>query len=481
MCRRLCRIFSHAYFHHREIFSLAEAETSLYARFVALCERYDLVGGKLFVIPREVVRRRFGSDSHAADEEEGDDLGRGPVRGSTTRQLVDTESGNRIAEASGRDSTEEPEEEEDDDEEDEEEDDDAQGRSSRSLSSTEGKERRTQSLDRNPLPDLIDLSGAASGSKSRPDRKEPSATGTTSTAQEEGRDAPATAQKLDRGMTIRKGNKGVRSLWASPGSTGPSGDSLDAPNPDQSADEASAPAIPSLSATIRSGRSRSGSVVTAIHEADEEEAEERPPQTEDAEPPLQPQSGSEDQSETHQAKPQGETYAAAAAAAAVDTAPTEAEDARADVTDLDSAMNEIKISEEDAADAAEEDKNHSSTSHAPEQTDRQAAEVDRSADEAAPSNEPSLSPSTSAAEEPPTPSAAPAAASTPAAQQPQQQQPAPGKSGGKGNQGGKHKGAKSARNGKSPKKPQADGAAMPSTEANKSDDPDSPERREPAS
>jgi hypothetical protein len=41
--RRLSRIFVHAYEHHRNTFEECEAETSLYARFVALVEAYDLI------------------------------------------------------------------------------------------------------------------------------------------------------------------------------------------------------------------------------------------------------------------------------------------------------------------------------------------------------------------------------------------------------------------------------------------------------
>ncbi|KIR80562.1 Mob1 family protein [Cryptococcus gattii EJB2] len=66
--RRLSRIFSHAYFHHRETFIMAEVENSLYARFVELCEAYELVGERLLVIPKEVV-------SKFRDDEE-EDIGR---------------------------------------------------------------------------------------------------------------------------------------------------------------------------------------------------------------------------------------------------------------------------------------------------------------------------------------------------------------------------------------------------------------------
>jgi hypothetical protein len=51
LARRLGRIFAHAYFHHRDIFAQAEAESSLYARFLALTTRYDLVPPDFMVIP----------------------------------------------------------------------------------------------------------------------------------------------------------------------------------------------------------------------------------------------------------------------------------------------------------------------------------------------------------------------------------------------------------------------------------------------
>ncbi|KAJ7135823.1 Mob1/phocein [Mycena epipterygia] len=51
LARRLGRIFAHAYFHHREEFEQAEAESSLYARFLALTEKFDLVPADFLVIP----------------------------------------------------------------------------------------------------------------------------------------------------------------------------------------------------------------------------------------------------------------------------------------------------------------------------------------------------------------------------------------------------------------------------------------------
>jgi hypothetical protein len=71
--RRLSRIFSHAYYSHRELFQLAEVETSLYARFVALCEKYELVTPNLLVIPRSVVAESLDGVTPEEDDEDEDD------------------------------------------------------------------------------------------------------------------------------------------------------------------------------------------------------------------------------------------------------------------------------------------------------------------------------------------------------------------------------------------------------------------------
>ena len=51
LARHLKCIFAHAYFHHREAFEQAESESSLYAHFLALTERFDLVPAEFLVIP----------------------------------------------------------------------------------------------------------------------------------------------------------------------------------------------------------------------------------------------------------------------------------------------------------------------------------------------------------------------------------------------------------------------------------------------
>ncbi|OJA10623.1 hypothetical protein AZE42_05698 [Rhizopogon vesiculosus] len=55
LARRLGRIFAHAYFHHREAFEQAEAESSLYARFLKLTGQFDLVPAEFLVIPHSAV------------------------------------------------------------------------------------------------------------------------------------------------------------------------------------------------------------------------------------------------------------------------------------------------------------------------------------------------------------------------------------------------------------------------------------------
>ncbi|KAF8193286.1 Mob1/phocein [Mycena galopus ATCC 62051] len=69
LARRLGRIFAHAYFHHREEFEQAEAESSLYARFLALTEKFDLVPADFLVIPPRAVAS--GSESASADGRRG--------------------------------------------------------------------------------------------------------------------------------------------------------------------------------------------------------------------------------------------------------------------------------------------------------------------------------------------------------------------------------------------------------------------------
>ncbi|ORY31020.1 Mob1/phocein [Naematelia encephala] len=92
LLRRLSRIFSHAFFHHREAFSLAEAETSLYARFLGLCDRYELVGPGLLVIPRDAIGP-FTSDEEDEDDEEEEEVSSEESEGDQAERGRDKEEG----------------------------------------------------------------------------------------------------------------------------------------------------------------------------------------------------------------------------------------------------------------------------------------------------------------------------------------------------------------------------------------------------
>lgn len=51
ICRRVYRIFSHAYFHHRQIFDAFEAETFLCRRFTIFVTKYKLMTRDNLIVP----------------------------------------------------------------------------------------------------------------------------------------------------------------------------------------------------------------------------------------------------------------------------------------------------------------------------------------------------------------------------------------------------------------------------------------------
>ena len=51
ICRRIYRIFSHAYFHHRPIYDEFERETSLCKRFTKFVTKYDLMTSETLIVP----------------------------------------------------------------------------------------------------------------------------------------------------------------------------------------------------------------------------------------------------------------------------------------------------------------------------------------------------------------------------------------------------------------------------------------------
>ena len=51
VCRRVYRIFSHAYFHHRQIFEKFESETHLCRRFTVFVTKYKLMTRDNLIVP----------------------------------------------------------------------------------------------------------------------------------------------------------------------------------------------------------------------------------------------------------------------------------------------------------------------------------------------------------------------------------------------------------------------------------------------
>jgi hypothetical protein len=51
VCRRVYRIFSHAYFHHRAIFDSFEAQTHLCRRFTLFVTKYNLMSKDNLIVP----------------------------------------------------------------------------------------------------------------------------------------------------------------------------------------------------------------------------------------------------------------------------------------------------------------------------------------------------------------------------------------------------------------------------------------------
>ena len=51
VCRRVYRIFSHAYYHHREIFDSFEEKTHLCRRFTVFVTKYNLMSKDNLIVP----------------------------------------------------------------------------------------------------------------------------------------------------------------------------------------------------------------------------------------------------------------------------------------------------------------------------------------------------------------------------------------------------------------------------------------------
>jgi len=66
VCRRIYRIFSHAYFHHRHIFDEFERETSLCKRFTKFVIKYDLMTSDTLIVPIDVESGATESSSSSS-------------------------------------------------------------------------------------------------------------------------------------------------------------------------------------------------------------------------------------------------------------------------------------------------------------------------------------------------------------------------------------------------------------------------------
>uniref|UniRef100_A0A8C6Z7J8 MOB-like protein phocein n=1 Tax=Nothoprocta perdicaria TaxID=30464 RepID=A0A8C6Z7J8_NOTPE len=67
VCRRIYRIFSHAYFHHRQIFDEYENETFLCHRFTKFVMKYNLMSKDNLIVPilEEEVQNSVAGESEA--------------------------------------------------------------------------------------------------------------------------------------------------------------------------------------------------------------------------------------------------------------------------------------------------------------------------------------------------------------------------------------------------------------------------------
>ncbi|XP_028289437.1 MOB-like protein phocein [Parambassis ranga] len=67
VCRRIYRIFSHAYFHHRQIFDKYENETFLCHRFTRFVMKYNLMSKDNLIVP--ILEEEVQNTSSAGESE----------------------------------------------------------------------------------------------------------------------------------------------------------------------------------------------------------------------------------------------------------------------------------------------------------------------------------------------------------------------------------------------------------------------------
>ncbi|XP_022652793.1 MOB kinase activator-like 4 [Varroa jacobsoni] len=69
ICRRVYRIFSHAYYHHRALFDQFETQTHLCRRFTVFVTKYDLMSKENLIVP--ITPGQHGTVGHAGGSEGG--------------------------------------------------------------------------------------------------------------------------------------------------------------------------------------------------------------------------------------------------------------------------------------------------------------------------------------------------------------------------------------------------------------------------
>ena len=77
VARRIYRIFSHAYCHHRTLFNDFEEKTYLCKRFTRYVIKYDLMTTDNLIVPLSVLDLEGEKEGEKKEEEEGETEGRG--------------------------------------------------------------------------------------------------------------------------------------------------------------------------------------------------------------------------------------------------------------------------------------------------------------------------------------------------------------------------------------------------------------------
>lgn len=65
VCRRVYRIFSHAYFHHRRVFDEFESDTYLCNRFTYFVTKYELMSKENLIVPMNIEENTMPGESEA--------------------------------------------------------------------------------------------------------------------------------------------------------------------------------------------------------------------------------------------------------------------------------------------------------------------------------------------------------------------------------------------------------------------------------